>query len=529
MHIYTARGAKVGLEVLAERVAAVDFLTAAKGTEARSRALAESSPFVRASRAFFAFGGDPVVGPPREAKKGPPPTAFREKATGRVRLAYREIVLRFRKATPDKRRRAILVRHGFQVRRSNRFVPDQVVVAHGARKRFGADLVEIANSWTEMDEVVFATPNFVSEFRREAVKLPVIPEAQWHLDNRGNATGQVQGEDVEAREAWKRTRGKRSIVVAVLDDGVDIDHPNLRSRIWRNSDKSSPDRFGRDFFLPDDHPDHFNPRPKKLRFPFDQLAGNDIHGTPCAGVIAAAGKGALGVAFRCRVLAIKIFHADELAPDERVADAIRYAATQADILSCSWSGGRSPDLELAIEDAGTLGRGGTGSAVFCAAGNEFGSPVGYPASDVNAIAVGASTDKATRARYSNVGPELAVVAPSSGGALGIFTTDVSEPNRGFNLGSDEEGGADGLHTNSFGGTSSATPLAAGVGALVLSVNPKLSRAELKAILTQTADKIGKGYDANGHSKEFGFGRVNAAKAVAATPPTSTPTLLTPHT
>jgi Subtilase family len=64
---------------------------------------------------------------------------------------------------------------------------------------------------------------------------------------------------------------------------------------------------------------------------------------------------------------------------------------------------------------------------------------------------------------------IAFVAPSSGGAAGIFTTDVSYHNRGFNIGQESTGGADGLHTNSFGGTSSATPLAAGVAALLLSL------------------------------------------------------------
>ena len=67
--------------------------------------------------------------------------------------------------------------------------------------------------------------------------------------------------------------------MAVLDDGVDIEHPNLKGRIWRNRDNTDPDSFGRDFFIPDEHPDHFNPRPKRFRFPFDQMAGNDIHGT----------------------------------------------------------------------------------------------------------------------------------------------------------------------------------------------------------------------------------------------------------
>src|SRR5262249_17232012 len=153
------------------------------------------------------------------------------------------------------------------------------------------------------------------------------------------------------------------------------------------------------------------PRPKKFQFPFDQMRGNDIHGTCCAGLVAAGGLngGSVGVAPGCRILPVKIFHADDLAPDERVADAIRYAPPHADILSCSWSGGGS-DVRIALADVGRA-RQGRGAAVFCAAGNDFGRPVGFPARDSNAIAVGASTDQAQRADYSNVGPGLSVVAP----------------------------------------------------------------------------------------------------------------------
>ena len=113
------------------------------------------------------------------------------------------------------------------------------------------------------------------------------------------------------------------------------------------------------------------------------------------------------------------------------------------------------------------------------------------------------------------GREVDFVAPSNGGRKGIFTTDVSYSGRGFNLGDDERGGKDGLYTNDFGGTSSATPLAAGVGALVLSANPKLNREELRALLRETAEKIGSGYDRKGHSNQFGYGRIDAASAVAA--------------
>jgi subtilisin family serine protease len=305
------------------------------------------------------------------------------------------------------------------------------------------------------------------------------------------------------------------VVVAVLDDGVDIDHPNLKQRVWRNPDKSGRDVNGRDFFLPDDHPDHFNPRPKQFTYPYDRLEGNDIHGTPCAGVLVAAGHGAFGVAFRSRVLPVKIFHGDQLAEDERVADAVRYAAVNADVISCSWSGPRSTDTELAIEDAGRLGRGGRGTPVFCASGNENTS-VGFPAASGQAIAVGASTDQAKRALYSNFGPELDLVAPSSGGIQAIFTTDVANPpGRGFNMGVGERGGDDGLHTNVFGGTSSATPLAAGIGALVLSVAPALGREELRELLIETAEKIGDPgeYGPDGRCDHFGFGRVSAANAV----------------
>jgi subtilisin family serine protease len=418
-----------------------------------------------------------------------------------LRVVYRELVIRFQPGVPGKRRRDILRRRGLEVRRTNVFVPDQVVVHQPHRRPIGEELIEISNELIQLEEVAMATPNFISQYRRQTPpsRLP----QEWHL------------RDLDIAEAWKITTGKPEIVVAVLDDGVDVDHPNLQGSLWKNPDPDARDQIGLDFFLPDSDPDHLNPRPKRFQPPFDQVEGNDTHGTCCAGLIAARGLngGSVGVAPGCRILPVKIFHGDDLAPDEWVADAIRYAALNADILSCSWDGGESLDIHSALADAGRS-RGGRGVAVFCAAGNGFGTPVCYPASDPNSIAVGASTDQAKRATYSNVGPELSLVAPSSGGVRAIFTTDVSIPNRGFNPGSAGQGGVDGLHTNSFGGTSAAAPLAAGVGALVLSVNPTLSRQELKSLLEATADKIDGGFDVTGHSYELGFGRVNAGRAVA---------------
>lgn len=445
---------------------------------------------------------------------GPPPVAFRESDTGLLHVMYREVTIRFKPGVTAKRRKQIFSKYQLKVRSTNPFIEDQVIVYNPDRKYSGEKLLDISNDCAEMDEVVFAAPNFVSQFRRQAP--PSLRSEEWHLRN-GGGGGALAGEDVNIRAAWNVTTGRKEIVVAVLDDGVDIEHPNLRTRIWKNPDAQAKNKFGRDFFLRDDDPDHFNPRPKLFRDPFDQMAGNDIHGTPCAGVIAAAGvtSGSVGAAPGCRILAVKVFHADDLAPANRIADAIRFSASIADILSCSWKGGASPDIQLALADAGQIGRQGKGSAVFCASGNDFAKPVGFPARDPNAIAVGASTDQAEIAEYSNVGPQIAFVAPSSGGVRGIFTTDVSLNNRGFNTGRADQGGADGLHTNSFGGTSSATPLTAGVAALVLSVNPNLTRTDLRDILASTAEKIGSGYDANGHSNEFGFGRIDAGAAAQA--------------
>ncbi|HKV07836.1 MAG TPA: S8 family serine peptidase [Thermoanaerobaculia bacterium] len=432
-------------------------------------------------------------------RPGPPPVTFREIASGLLHVAYQEIVVRFTAVTSQKRRRDILADQGFEALRINPFVPDQMVVHDPRQKHSGEELLEVSNRWMELEEVVFSTPNFVSQFLRQ--EIPAIRPEEWHLRNR---------EGLDIAQAWEKTLGEPGIVVAVLDDGVDVEHPNLADNIWKNPDTRSRDRIGRDFFVPADHPEHFNPRPKRFTFPFHLLTGNDIHGTACAGLIAAAGKrgGSIGVAPRCRILPVKIFHAGDLAPCEGVANAIRYAAAQADILSCSWIGGVNPDIELALEDAGLLGRRGRGAAIFCAAGNDHGSPVGFPARDPNTIAVGAVTDQGKRAAYSNVGPQIAFAAPSSGGVRAVFTTDVALENRGFNPGEQERGGEDGLHTNSFGGTSAATALAAGVGALVLSVHPDLSRSELRDLLKRTADEI------DLDPGVCGAGRINPGRAVA---------------
>jgi len=424
--------------------------------------------------------------------------------SGAMRVVYREVIVHFEAASSAEKRKAVLDKFGLEIRKRNPLNGDQVIAFDPRRKYIAERVIELANELTATDTIAFAFPNFVSEFRRQAVPQPIA--AQWHLTA------------IRIRNAWKKSEGK-GITIAILDDGIDIDHPNLKSNIRLNPDPDDPnDLHGRDYYVGEDGgPEYYDPRPKRFQSPFDETELNDIHGTPCAGVAAASGKigNVFGAAPRAKILPVKIFHASALASESNVANAIRYASRFADILSCSWTGPASPDTESALAEAAD-GRGGKGCPIFCATGNDYSARVGFPASSEFAIAVGASTDQLKRAAYSNRGAEVSVVAPSNGGTRGIFTSDVGYPARGYNTGNDSAGGADGLHTNSFGGTSSATPLAAGVAALVLSANPKLTREQVRDVLQDTADKIGpaQSYNNKGHSREFGYGQVNASRAVA---------------
>jgi len=164
--------------------------------------------------------------------------------------------------------------------------------------------LELANSLSEEVAVVeYAAPNFIAEHRKAAMRDPLL-RFQWHLNNTG-ANGATVGEDVDAFPAWDIVRDHdANIVIAIVDDGVDIDHPDLRDNIWENPDSTAPDRNGRDFY--DDNDD---PCPRYFRAPYHQLEGNDIHGTHCAGVAAAASnrRGGVGIAYRCRILPVKVW------------------------------------------------------------------------------------------------------------------------------------------------------------------------------------------------------------------------------
>lgn len=435
---------------------------------------------------------------------------YREAQSGLRLIATDEITVRFKSNVLHSDIEDFNKDNEVEVIEKNRYVPNQYLL----RVKNPKDTLVLANKYQESDLTEFAEPNFISEARKAALPNDEFINEQWHLHNTGQDGGLVE-EDVGAMEGWEISKGSPNISIAIIDDGVDIDHPDLKLNVWENPNSSEPDVNGWNFF--DDSND---PRPRKFTPPYHVLSGNDSHGTPCAGVAAAVGdnaSGVAGIAYQCKILPVKVFLGDDLVPFNILADAIRYAGQKADVLSNSWGIPPSSNVEQAIKDVTQTGRGGKGTPVFVATGNDSRSSIGFPARVPEAIAVGSSTNRGRRSSYSNCGEGIDFVAPSSGGTKRIFTTDVSISGRGFNVGDINSGDADGLYTNSFGGTSSATPLAAGIAALILSLNPELKWDQVRTYMRNAADKIdqGNGNYVNGYSLEYGYGRVNAHRALKA--------------
>jgi hypothetical protein len=364
-----------------------------------------------------------------------------------------------------------------------------------------SDGTALAAVLTASGRVAYAVPEIFRQMEQRSRYVPNDPlfAAQWVLENTGQA-GHTNGGDVDAPQAWAYTLGSPTVTIAVLDDGVQLDHPDLAPNIAS---------AGRDFTV---YPPAEGAQPR---------AAADRHGTSVAGIAAARGDNGLGVSGicpRCRILPIRVHGSSNLG----VAEAFRYAVAQgADIITNSW--GYAPSTRArgataavdaavrdAIESAAREGRGGRGTLIVFGMTNDAVDNCGERA-DISAlesvVAVGVS-DHNDSLGGSGFGACMDLVAPAKPervSTAGSATTDRT----GL------DGHTDGDYFTAFGGTSAAAPLVAGAG-LLLSLNPELTRAELQRILEHTADKIdlaGAAYDAEGFSVRAGHGRVNAARAL----------------
>jgi subtilisin family serine protease len=402
--------------------------------------------------------------------------------------------------------------------------------------------VKLANLLMQRSQVLTAEPNIVVRTQPHYRPTDSLYGKQWYLNHNG---GQdlASGSHIFAEKAWDITRGNRSVVVAVVDDSFDLNHPDFQGagKIVAPKDFRDQDLLP----LPDD--------------------SEPSHGTACAGVAIAEenGAGIVGVAPGCALMPIRTTGYLDDQTIEQIFDwAVKNGAA---VISCSWGPSAvyfplSLRQRAALTRAAKEGRNGKGCVIVFASGNAN-RPVngsvneqGWPnnilrgpttwltgfAVHPDVIAVSACTSLNKKAAYSNWGTNISVCAPSNNAPPGMWLQEtgfISTPPEvtGFLPGqgvftADQlgEAGYDASNfTGDFGGTSSACPTVAGVAALVLSVNPDLTAAEVRQILQQTADKIidpdpdpqfgfRKGtYEANGHSQWFGYGKVNAFKAVQA--------------
>ena len=337
-------------------------------------------------------------------------------------------------------------------------------------------------------------------------------ENQWHLLNTGQRG--IEGNDAKVAAAWEylETLGiepGKGVKIGIIDDAFDLHHPDMEGKYLK----------GLDLVDGDDYP---------------YADDNEPHGTCVTGVIAAVRDNDLGVAGACPGCKIvPVRSGTMLGEGENMANAFNFVLDRgAMVISNSWGpadNSGAEDMPEVIREivkyAREKERDGLGVVIFFAAGNgneDISAEEtfdGYAASE-DVIAVGALNAYGNRSNYSDFGKDLDIMSPSSdvdGDYVwnpfafdtikdGIWTIDARS----------WYGYSQSDYTSSFGGTSSASPLAAAVAGLMISAYPKLSRDELYEIITNSADKVSPvdaDYDENGFSEKYGYGRINALAAL----------------
>ena len=328
-------------------------------------------------------------------------------------------------------------------------------------------------------EVVYAEADQVAH-KASTIPNDTFFNLQWGPQNPGAIPNAwTEDCDSDATLIWDYTTGDPSMIVAVLDTGIDDSHPEFAGRLLPGFDYVNGDAD-----------------------PNDQ----DGHGTSCTGILAAAGNNSIGVAglaWDVQIIPLQVLDAAGSGLHSWIASGVTFAVDNgAKILSLSLGGGPSGTMSSAVNYAYNNGR-----LLFAATGNDNASSISYPARYTNAVAVGALSPCNERKNPtscdgenwwgSNYGTGVDFLAP---GVL-MYTTDITGGG----------GYAVGDYTDDFNGTSSATPHAAGIAALVWSMFPTKTNQEIWDLLRKSAVDMG----APGYDLETGYGRINGMTALVA--------------
>jgi len=323
---------------------------------------------------------------------------------------------------------------------------------------------------------------------------------------------------IDAEAAWTLSTGNPDLVIAVIDSGLDLEHPDLQGNVWINAREIAGNGVDDDDngFIDDIHGWNFSNDTNVVSDDDDHG-----HGTHVAGTIAAVGNnsfGVVGVMWRARIMPLKAFDAAGEAPESDLAAAIVYAADNGAVVTNNSWGRRGPPSQLLRDAFAYAGAAGVTSIV--AAGNS-GIDVGSdeichfsPACLEDVVTVAASNHLDERARFSNWGERVSVVAPG-GGTPSDPGVSVEPRLNILSLRAGNLGDGDLVVGESFyrlAGTSMAAPHAAGLAGLILSRQPGFSPELVEIILEESADDLGE----PGPDPGTGFGRINALEALLTT-------------
>jgi thermitase len=357
---------------------------------------------------------------------------------------------------------------------------DYASVSSNVRKQNNSRLDSLINQLKIDPRVESVAPNNI-------VKAKFTPNDtfygdQWGLKNTGQQGGQVNL-DINAEAAWDITRGNNTIV-AVIDSGVNLNHPDLNDNILRNSNGNV---IGYDYANNDAVPED-----------------DEGHGTHVAGIIAAEGNnstGVSGVCPNCKIMPMKFLDQDGFGDTFGAVESMKFAIkNNASVINNSWGG---EEQNIFIQDVINQAH-SKNIVVVAAAGNDNTSTPMYPASMNHVISVSSITRTGNRALFSNFGSTIDLTAP------GEQILSTFPPNTDLGVGCSDNSYS--TANDGYGycsGTSMSSPAIAGCAALIKTVRPSLNGDEVEQLLKNTAKDVG----SPGRDDNFGNGIIDCKAAI----------------